>query len=775
MSCQKHPNTILILFILLIIGAASVIYIYDLLFTVEIKIKEEPKLTGTFSLENNLLKIILENFSDGEVKLIIADKTSKRTYCAIIFHPLRKVEVRDRNLTATFYWWLTRCNFTAILTLNDERPEMSVEVQMSSTVKMHPELVSLVFPPPLNSSSRDFIVLPYAEGVIFPSYDWRLHDTFPYFGYKVTMGWAGVTDLNKGYMIILDTPFDAGFKIESSYQSPYMSIAPVIYGQKGYFSYQRKFTYVFISEGGYISMAKRYREFAKEKGYVKTLREKSRENGNIDKLIGAVDLWVLNKELQTEEFFKELRAFGVDKAVISLEGSWRPLINFSKMVKFINSLGYLVGRYDIYTDVWNPADNPPEWARTEGFPDDVVVLWNGELCKGWVIKLGARRYQGYYLCSKTHCKVARERVSQDLALNNYTARFIDVETASQLWECYNPNHPTTREEDAQARVELLSLMKTFGLVVGSEEAREWAFTVTDYGEGTMTIKIAPEAGYDWMTPVNNPGKEYFELNVYGIYRVPLRSLVYHDVHVATWYTGDGATKVPDAWVKKDLLNILYGTMPLWMPINLEFWNKHRSLFLKSYQNVCTVFRQVGYDEMISHEFLTSDRKVQRTVFSSGVQIIVNFGDLEFHYNGWVLPKDGFLAIGEDWIAYRAFRENIIVNEVVTPWKSFLDSRGAPYRGFKLETNGAVLAERLNTTSIRIAFLDELGTYVSLNLLSFFGDLQEKTVKIYPAKDNGEIEINKFVNAGVSDGWIRFDRLSGVNIYYIRLLDIYANP
>jgi hypothetical protein len=40
-------------------------------------------------------------------------------------------------------------------------------------------------------------------------------------------------------------------------------------------------------------------------------------------------------------------------------------------------------------------------------------------------------------------------------------------------------------------------------------------------------------------------------------------------------------------------------------------------------------RKVGYDEMLSHEFVTPDHAVQRTRWSSGVTVTVNFGDKPF--------------------------------------------------------------------------------------------------------------------------------------------------
>ena len=38
---------------------------------------------------------------------------------------------------------------------------------------------------------------------------------------------------------------------------------------------------------------------------------------------------------------------------------------------------------------------------------------------------------------------------------------------------------------------------------------------------------------------------------------------------------------------------------------------------------------LGYDEMLSHEFLTPDHAVQETRWKSGAVVVVNFGDTAF--------------------------------------------------------------------------------------------------------------------------------------------------
>jgi hypothetical protein len=78
------------------------------------------------------------------------------------------------------------------------------------------------------------------------------------------------------------------------------------------------------------------------------------------------------------------------------------------------------------------------------------------------------------------------------------------------------------------------------------------------------------------------------------------------------------------WTKRDLFNTLYGTPPMFM-FSREFWEQNKDRFARSYKNICTVARAVGYAEMTDHRFLTPDRSVQRTSFANGVRVTVNFG------------------------------------------------------------------------------------------------------------------------------------------------------
>jgi hypothetical protein len=120
------------------------------------------------------------------------------------------------------------------------------------------------------------------------------------------------------------------------------------------------------------------------------------------------------------------------------------------------------------------------------------------------------------------------------------------------------------------------------------------------------------------------------------YRLPLWELVYHECVVAQWYWGDYNNKLPKLWDRRDLWNALYGTPPMFM-FNKKGWEANKDRFLKSYRATVPVARAAGYAEMLSHEWLTPDRSVQRTRFAGGVTVTANFGDAPF-----ALPGGGTL-------------------------------------------------------------------------------------------------------------------------------------
>jgi hypothetical protein len=137
--------------------------------------------------------------------------------------------------------------------------------------------------------------------------------------------------------------------------------------------------------------------------------------------------------------------------------------------------------------------------------------------------------------------------------------------------------------------------------------------------------------------------KYLKYSINEYTRVPLYELVYHNVVVTSWRWEDGNHHTPEIWWKKDLFNMLYGSAPLWN-LDRERWEEYKNTFIESYKNVCPWLQQIGYDEMVSHRFVTPDHKVQESLFSSGNKIVVNFGDEPFIFEGQKIMPRNYLTL-----------------------------------------------------------------------------------------------------------------------------------
>jgi hypothetical protein len=258
---------------------------------------------------------------------------------------------------------------------------------------------------------------------------------------------------------------------------------------------------------------------------------------------------------------------------------------------------------------------------------------DGALLKGWAIerKDGNGMIACNVLCDRRAIGYALDRIGAELQTHPYRCRFIDTTTASPFRECYDPRHPMTRTDSRLWRMRLLDTVSDhFHLVCGSETGHDAAVPFADYFEGMLSLGPyrVPDAGRNMekILDVVPPNITTFQLG--ERYRLPLWELVYHDCVVAHWYWGDYNNKLPAVWHKRDLFNALYGTAPMFM-FTPQWWDDHKAQFVASYQATCPLARAVGYAEMVDHQFLTSDRRVQETSFANGVHVVVNFGDAPF--------------------------------------------------------------------------------------------------------------------------------------------------
>jgi len=209
-------------------------------------------------------------------------------------------------------------------------------------------------------------------------------------------------------------------------------------------------------------------------------------------------------------------------------------------------------------------------------------------------------------------------------------------------------------------------VRSLGLVMGGEHGIWWAVPHLDYCEGMMSGGFASwPAGHlihpktkdqDFTSPQGHKLGKWDAYAKWGIgcqYRAPLWELVFHDCIVTTWYWGDSSdfllAAAPEITPAKDAYNLLYGTIPLLWANREGSWEKDREVFLRTYRNTCKFHEVIAGTEMLDHQFVTPDHAVQRTRFSDGTEVIVNFGEKNYAAQlagkNYVLPQNGFAVKG----------------------------------------------------------------------------------------------------------------------------------
>jgi hypothetical protein len=499
------------------------------------------------------------------------------------------------------------------------------------------------FPGPLLSNSGENWVLPVNEGLYVPAADpyFKAWDLVLYGGHGLCMPFIGLTSGKEGLVAIAETQNDAEVRFTPPEKNGTSSWSFLWQPSHQAWGYERRLRVELTPKGGYVGIAKAYRDYARTQGLLLTLKDKAAANPSVDKLIGAVDLWwwrdgpTWQEDPQPGEAADEIKEAGIERVLWSHEQS-------PESVDRLNGLGFLTGRYDIYQDVYSP-DTPLSWVNKEGWPDCLDLLPSGDWMKGWVSRMNGTDYTGGVLCSSCILDMAKRHIPDDLKTHAYHARFLDTTTASPMRECYSPQHPLTRTQDRANKMALLDYVsKEMALVTGSETGVDMAVPHLDYFEGMISLgpyRLA-DAGYDLFT-VEKPQEDFLRFQVGPYYRIPLFELVYHGCVVDYGYWGDSSNRLPDYWDRRDLFNALYGTPPIWT-MDPALWAQYKDRFIQSYKTATPVARQTGYSEMLSHSFVTADHTVQTSVFADGTRVWVNFGDKPYRLsNGEGLKPMGY--------------------------------------------------------------------------------------------------------------------------------------
>lgn len=578
--------------------------------------------------------------------------------------------------------------------LAKDSPELTLRIQEMSNRSQYWEVEKIEWPlrlfPVRTVDDDGYVVFPQQQGMLIPSrfeqgyfryLNWiweRIAGQAAIFE-QSSMPWYGAKLGQSSFLCIIESPDDVQYGViandvrppeqpaapasavptaTTALYSPRLSaVWPYWHSVKGELGYPRSARYIFQPRGGYVEMCKTYRAYVEKAGKLVTLKQKIAANPKVEELIGAPNFEIQvvanralapqyqslsgpvydgSHKLQTN--FDQITAMihdmkenlGVDRAVIRIAG-WgregydndRPVdaatqVNaeaggtekLAAAIASAKTAGFLGGLWDNYR---NFDLNSPSY-------DEKLILRDsgGALVNGFSSEAGFSQE----ICPLESLKLFRRNMDAYMRVLKPDLIYLDTIGGLPLIECYNPLHPLSRTGTREQRLNIMRVATQAGAVLGAEgPPQDWNLQVAAF---------------------------YDEANIrFGI-EAPLWSLVYHDSamlyrqHSSPYNYGmDNYGYSRGPWPAKFLRSILYADQSSWTVSNAAYW-AWRKTFKQINDVLAPHQRRLAFDQLTDHQYLTPDYLVQRTNFSSGVEVTVNYGEFPHPLgDGTELPAYGY--------------------------------------------------------------------------------------------------------------------------------------
>ena len=434
-------------------------------------------------------------------------------------------------------------------------------------------------------------------------------DIYKPYGWSGSQPWWGLTNLQRAVSVRLDT-----FRNPDTHAGP---------DDVTLYAVPLQLHYAFFSEGGYVGLAKEYREyFLHLHPELKPLADRVATRPALSNLKDGVYVYLWGASPSDDlKLVQDMKAAGIDRGIAVFYGR-HPIDR--ALFDGIKRLGWVAGVYRM------PTGNLFQVSRHRGWPNAFLT---GKLTEDQLLKTANPRAWDR-ICAKHLLPEWDEKAR--LLIRDYGVQLFYLDTlVGQVAPCLSRDHPSTIEENQKARLQIMQKTRDLGMIVGSGEgiSPTWALPGADFFEGLMSLRTytdpklrIPSGGY--ATDLGNSYAGVAAIILDETRRIPLYQLAFHDYVAGTWVWRDTNYQSLAFARKKDLFNILYGTMPMWH-IDRRLWESHKSDYVASYRAIAAVRARIGFASMINHGWLSADRSVQFTDWDTGDRVIVNFGDKPF--------------------------------------------------------------------------------------------------------------------------------------------------
>ncbi|WP_369200393.1 glycoside hydrolase [Streptomyces sp. PU-14G] len=388
-----------------------------------------------------------------------------------------------------------------------------------------------------------------------------------------------------------------------------------------------------------VAPAVDYHRWLREHGKLHTLEQKIAENPQVGKLLGAQHAYLWGGARDAKAV-RKLREWGNTRLWLGYDADGHPMSK--EAVAMAKKQGYLVGPYDTYANGQDPAtaDTPvATWPGTV-YPDYCVRTRKGAMKPGF----GDR---GCYLSSEAFAESEPDehylaQHTRKMTANGANSVFVDVDAAGELLSDFSAHHPMTRKQDRANRMaRLRALADESGFVVGSESAVSWSAPALAFNHGAQTpvndrlwavendkdtwgAYYPADAPAHFFKPTELPtalAKSMFD----PAYRIPLYETALHDSLVTTDRWEMPYDKLPKQKTDRALMSVLYNT-----PLNFVLGDENLASTGKEMATLQRYFaplhQAAGTERLTQFRWLTSDHRVQHTVFGDGaLTVTANFG------------------------------------------------------------------------------------------------------------------------------------------------------
>lgn len=595
--------------------------------------------------------------TDGRPAHIVLSKKmpdNKYHYFCLPFSSAEKITHRTENnaILSTFCGF--RIGSTEIKGIFTAKAEITadgkINFSLSAENEGENEFKAAYYPAAFNGKNFDrekaYSVEPVRQGFIMPDTYESKYDGMDYFvkhprdintGEAYMPVWGRVCG-KYGYSAIADKAYDAAFYASWGHDGALMDSVEW-YSSLGKLAYTRNVYFNFSENCSYVTIAKDYRKFIKENGEFVSIDEKIKKNPNVKKLIGTpVIHWNLMEHNEpiseiykqtgilekvhntfdgTIEKFKTFKKLGLDKAYVHTDGwgnrgydNLHPYIlppsdkiggfdGMRRLSEACRELGYYFGLHDQYRDYYQDS---PVYDK-----DECVTDIDGEkpYCDYWAG--GAHNWLCSKFAKKYVTKTYDELKEKDIHIDGV---YLDVFSITSGDECYHPEHRITRKESFELRGECFDMLRERGIIVSSEEPGCYMVKYLDLVHHGP-YAVVPQGGGPAM----------------GI-PVPLLNLVFHDCFFVPWLTeGKGGWGIPDG--DSGLLHcILNAQTPYFnnsmCPGSYEKENERMKAHIVAIKEAALINKKLYNKELVKHEFLDDNYRIQKAVYSDGTEITVDF-------------------------------------------------------------------------------------------------------------------------------------------------------